>query len=241
MKLSFFRSGQRRPHTVLPPPTGTIVAFAGSSVPGGWLLCDGTAVSQTTYAALYAIFGANRFGTDSGGNFALPDFRQRAPMGYGTGDQGSGAVGGTGRILPLGSSMTNRALGTAYGSASMTLTASQATIGDHPHTVTEANHTHTLANFHKHQNGSYYNSGAGQYPAAKSGSQTMWTEGRMFGYVTNGSYETTGPQTAATFSISTWIASGTYVITCSSTTNANAASPHPCVQPSLVVNYIVKT
>ncbi|MBK8396742.1 MAG: tail fiber protein [Leptospiraceae bacterium] len=54
---------------------GTISAYGGSSAPTGWLLCDGTSVSQTTYADLYAVIGCN-FGC-SGANFSLPDLRGR--------------------------------------------------------------------------------------------------------------------------------------------------------------------
>ena len=35
-------------------PTGVLAAFAGVITPAGWLLCDGSAVSRTTYAALWA-------------------------------------------------------------------------------------------------------------------------------------------------------------------------------------------
>jgi microcystin-dependent protein len=51
---------------------------------GQWLYCNGVAVSQTTYADLYAAVGANAFGTDSGGNFFLPDPRGRALFFTGT-------------------------------------------------------------------------------------------------------------------------------------------------------------
>ena len=66
-------------------PPGTIVAFGGTTPPTGWLLCDGTAVNQTTYANLYAAIGCN-FGC-SGGNFHLPDLRGRFLRGR---DGGSG-------------------------------------------------------------------------------------------------------------------------------------------------------
>ena len=65
---------------------GTISQYGGSSAPSGYLLCDGTEVSQTTYAAIYAVLGADAFGTDAGGNFFLPDMRGRVPLGVGTGD-----------------------------------------------------------------------------------------------------------------------------------------------------------
>jgi microcystin-dependent protein len=45
---------------------------------GQWLYCNGAAASQTTYATLYAFFGANAYAADSGGNFILPDCRGRA-------------------------------------------------------------------------------------------------------------------------------------------------------------------
>src|SRR3954464_11505464 len=45
-------------------PTGTIIAFGGGMPPAGWLLCDGTAVSRTTYAALFAVTGVSFGGGD---------------------------------------------------------------------------------------------------------------------------------------------------------------------------------
>jgi microcystin-dependent protein len=61
--------------TALDATTGTISAYGGNTAPTGWLLCDGTAVSQTMYADLFAVIGCN-FGC-SGGNFNLPDLRGR--------------------------------------------------------------------------------------------------------------------------------------------------------------------
>lgn len=69
--------------------TGEIKMWTTVSAPTGWLFCDGSEVSQTTYAALYAAIGADAFGTDAGGNFFLPDFRGRIPVGVGTGDAGN--------------------------------------------------------------------------------------------------------------------------------------------------------
>ena len=65
-------------------PAGVVSAFVGASAPTGWLLCDGSQVSQATYAALYLVVGANKFGTDSGGNFFLPDLQGRVAIGLGT-------------------------------------------------------------------------------------------------------------------------------------------------------------
>lgn len=65
-------------------PAGVIKAYGGSSAPTGYLLCDGSAVSRTTYAALFTAISTN-FGTGDGSTtFNVPDLRGRAPIGKGT-------------------------------------------------------------------------------------------------------------------------------------------------------------
>lgn len=67
-------------------PTGTVFAFAGSTAPSGWLLCDGTAYSQTTYSALFAVLGSTyntqinpttnaAYAAPTAGTFRVPDYR----------------------------------------------------------------------------------------------------------------------------------------------------------------------
>jgi hypothetical protein len=73
-------------------PTGVVQMCAGATAPTGWLLCDGSAVSQTEYANLFSVIGVT-YGDPGGGNFNLPDFRGRTPIGVGTG------VGLTARAL----------------------------------------------------------------------------------------------------------------------------------------------
>ena len=63
---------------------GMIQMFAGSSVPSGWLLCNGAAVSRTTYARLFAVIGTT-YGTGDGSTtFNLPDMRDRMAVGAGS-------------------------------------------------------------------------------------------------------------------------------------------------------------
>lgn len=65
-------------------PTGSMTMFAGASAPTGWLLCDGSPVSRTTYASMFAII-ATTFGEgDGSATFNLPDMREAAPAGAGT-------------------------------------------------------------------------------------------------------------------------------------------------------------
>jgi phage-related tail fiber protein len=56
-------------------PTGVVVAFTGATAPDGFLLCDGSAVSRTTYAALFAIIGISYGPGDGIATFNLPDLR----------------------------------------------------------------------------------------------------------------------------------------------------------------------
>mgnify|MGYP003949849913 FL=1 len=71
-------------------PVGSIIMYASNSIPttqtisgiNDWLLCNGSAFSTSTYAALYNVIG-NTFGT-SGANFLVPDFRTFSPVGVGT-------------------------------------------------------------------------------------------------------------------------------------------------------------
>ena len=72
--------------------TGTILPTVATSAPAGWLLCDGSAVSRTTYANLFTLVGTT-FGAGNGSTtFNLPDLRGRAIIGVG---QGSGLTNRT--------------------------------------------------------------------------------------------------------------------------------------------------
>jgi len=76
-------------------PTGGIVAFGGAwnSIPAGFLLCDGSAVSRATYATLFGVIGTN-FGIGDGATtFNLPNFIDRAVKGAPVATSG-GATGG---------------------------------------------------------------------------------------------------------------------------------------------------
>ena len=61
-------------------PVGSLIMYAGSSAPTGWLLCDGSAVSRSTYD-LFSAIGTNYGAGDGSSTFALPDLRGRMPLG----------------------------------------------------------------------------------------------------------------------------------------------------------------
>ena len=60
---------------VLPP--GIVIPYGGTSVPPGWLLCDGSAVSRTVYANLFSFIGTGWGNGDGSTTFHLPDLRGR--------------------------------------------------------------------------------------------------------------------------------------------------------------------
>jgi microcystin-dependent protein len=62
-------------------PIGSIILYGGSSAPSGWLICNGSAISRTTYADLYNIIGTTYGTGDTTTTFNIPDIRTRVPVG----------------------------------------------------------------------------------------------------------------------------------------------------------------
>jgi microcystin-dependent protein len=104
-------------------PVGSITMYGGSSAPNGWFLCDGGAISRTTYNRLFTVIGTTFGNGDGVSTFNLPNLTNRFPANY-------GALGATG------------------GSATATL--ATANLPAHTHTVTSlpttsnGDHNHTF-------------------------------------------------------------------------------------------------
>jgi len=62
-------------------PSGVIMHYAGASAPTNWLICDGTAVSRSTFAALFTIIGTTYGAGDGSTTFNLPDMRGKIAVG----------------------------------------------------------------------------------------------------------------------------------------------------------------
>ena len=95
---------------------GMILMHSVASAPTGYLLCDGTAVSRSTYADLFAVIGTAYGAGDGSSTFNVPDMRDKFPVGSGT-------------SYPVGS---------AGGSADSSLPSHT-----HTATVTDPGHSHT--------------------------------------------------------------------------------------------------
>lgn len=67
-------------------PVGCINLYAGSTAPTGWLICDGSAVSRTTYANLFSVIGTT-YGTGDGSTtFNIPNLKGKVPVGLDSND-----------------------------------------------------------------------------------------------------------------------------------------------------------
>jgi microcystin-dependent protein len=77
-------------------PVGTINMFAGSSAPTGWLLCNGAAISRTTYSDLFTVIGTTYGSGDGSTTFNLPNLKGKFPVGYNTGETEFNSLGKTG-------------------------------------------------------------------------------------------------------------------------------------------------
>jgi microcystin-dependent protein len=76
-------------------PAGALFPFAGAAVPAGFLLCDGSLVSRSTYAALFAALGTAYGAGDGSTTFGLPNMQGRVPVGKDAGTFATlGATGG---------------------------------------------------------------------------------------------------------------------------------------------------
>ncbi|MDD3084149.1 MAG: tail fiber protein, partial [Candidatus ainarchaeum sp.] len=116
-------------------PTGSITMFAGSSAPTDWLICDGSAISRTTYSDLFNIIGEIYGVGDGSTTFNIPDLRG---------------------VVPVGKTETGtfNALNNTGGSETHTLTTSEMPSHTHvqeAHGHTQNAHTHTQ-NAHGHTN-----------------------------------------------------------------------------------------
>lgn len=62
--------------------TGEVRMWAAAAAPTGWMLCEGGAISRTTYATLFGLIGTNYGSGDGSTTFNVPDFRGRVPAGF---------------------------------------------------------------------------------------------------------------------------------------------------------------
>jgi len=105
-------------------PTGTIVPWSDATVPSGFLECNGSNVSRTTYADLFAIIGTTYGAGDGSTTFGLPDLQDNVPVGK-SGTKALGTTGGANTVTPTGN----------VGGSTANATLSVAQLAQHNHEV----------------------------------------------------------------------------------------------------------
>jgi len=104
-------------------PAGVIWPYAGSAAPSGWLLADGSAVSRTTYASLFAAISTTYGVGDGSTTFNLPDCKGRTI---------AGKEAAATRLTAAGGGVDGATLGAAGGGETHTLTSAQIPAHAHP-------------------------------------------------------------------------------------------------------------
>ena len=112
-------------------PIGGIIAFAGTSPPTGYILCDGSAVSRTAFSGLFSTIGTTFGSGDGATTFNVPDLRGRFIGGLDT----MGGVAAN-RLTAGNSGVDGATMGASGGDELMQL---------HNHTVTDPMHYHADA------------------------------------------------------------------------------------------------
>lgn len=209
-------------------PSGAMMQYAGVSAPLGWLIADGSAISRTTYAALFAAIGTTYGAGDGSTTFNIPNTKGRVLVG-------------------LNSTGTFTALGGAGGEESHTLSAAE--MPSHNHSASASSSSTFSGNdmgSHNHYSVDYsgvtmtWNSEGGSSGNSVINNIGKSSAGAADGYTGASGY--TGSGTPMTSYTDIGTPSGSVSTSTSVTVNANGGGgAHNNIQPYVVINHIIKT
>ena len=193
---------------------GVIKPWGKSTAPVGYLLCDGAAVSRTTYADLFAVI-ASTYGAGNGSTtFNVPDLQGKMPQGY---DGSTYNLAGTGGANTVTVSVTDNQSVSSTDTLAVSVTGSISNTS--LSTAQLGSHTHTYSAFNYNpEHGGHGADGASSLTSKGSGSAGSGT-GHTHSHTLSGTL---------TGNITT------------SLTGAVTASGTNAFSPYVVVNYIIK-
>lgn len=216
-------------------PTATISAYAGSTAPSGYLICDGSAVPRATYSSLFAIIGITYGAGDGSNTFNLPDLRGANPVGLQSTDPAFDQLGETG------------------GEKTHALTVAEMATHDHsvnpPATASgnqSASHTHDVnpAAFNTANGGSHSHS----VPIINwNKNPTAWTATGSMAVFDNGTIAVSGGSHFHSIDVPNTTSTGISAnhthstdITAFPSDPAGSGAAHNVMDPYTVVNFIIK-
>ena len=223
------------------PPTGTIIIYAGTSDPVGWIICNGREVSRIDYVKLFNVISTSYGGGNGSTTFNLPDLRSKV-------------------IRGREANLTNSINNTINGNDSVTLT-----INNMPsHTHELSNHTHTIEShshpidghshsieYHSHTfNDAYYSENLGTnssvFGAGRSGT---WNQRLRWRNLSNEiddvhpqPIQTGGPNQNTDNPVpqtSDWESADLSITTVTTGSNGNS-TPLTIIPSNITMNYIIK-
>jgi microcystin-dependent protein len=217
-------------------PAGVINMWATTTAPTSWLLCDGTAVSRTTYAALFAVISTT-YGTGDGSTtFNVPNLKGKVAVGRDSADVSFDSMGETG--------------------GAKTHTLSSAEMPVHTHTQNSHNHTqdshnhsqnshgHTTDTQGNHNHGGSVGTGEFLYrDGAYNTGFNSWVGNVYLAITWNGgtAYAGSHSHNVNGSTASNIAQTATNIATTATNQNAGSGLSHNNLQPYIVLNYIIKT
>jgi microcystin-dependent protein len=205
-------------------PPGIVFPYAGTSAPAGYLLCGGQAVSRATFAALFLVIGTTYGSGDGATTFNVPDLRGRVVAGKDDMVQGS-----ANRLTNQAGGLDGDILAAVGGSEGATITQAQLpsctfansgiSVGETPHRhfefSTDQNVNTTLTNANRPQVAGFFGGDGATNNAAGTADCTI------------------GLSSAAT--------AGVTITAQGSAASGGSGAAHNNVQPTIILNYIIKT
>lgn len=210
--------------------------FSAATTRAGALLCDGSAYSRATYAALFAAIGTTAGAGDGTTTFNVPDFRDKAPVGASATRTRGGSSGAATAALTAANLPAH-----LHGYSATTAPASN----DHSHTYSGTTGTDSPDHAHGPGSGSLFVDSiniANQPNVATGGGSTNMPSSSAF----SGAGATAGANArhAHGYSGTTSGVSATHTHTVSGNTDNGSglsATPFSLYQPSIAVNVFIKT
>lgn len=228
--------------TLIASLPGVVLPYAGASAPGGFLLCYGQAIDRTAYGALFGVIGTT-YGVGNGTTtFNVPDLRGRVPAGL---DNMGGASAGIMSVSLSGSTTNGNAIISALSSTAGlavgmrvfgTGIAANATIAsiDSATQVTLSANSTVTATVVSIRFGVVDANTRGAVGGAQAHTLTtpqIPSHNHSLGgsYNTNRSTNSGGSENILS------------QLTVTNTGNTGGGQAHPNVQPTIILNYIIKT